>query len=41
MIPDKVFKSLPHVFKTYTMHSKGGPVQPGYHPDYVLRKYED
>lgn len=41
MIPDKVFKSLPHNCKGYKAHTNGSPVAKGYQPDYVLKKGND
>ena len=38
MIPDKKFKELNHTFKGYTKYLCGQSLEPGYKPDYVLKK---
>ncbi len=35
---DKDFKSLIHTPVNYNIYNKGGEVEPGYKPDYVLKK---
>lgn len=41
MIPDKLFKALAHECKGYECFGKGNSVEPGYKPDYVLKKSND
>jgi hypothetical protein len=38
MIADADLKLLLHSYKGYNIYSKGGTVEPGYKPDYVLNK---
>jgi len=38
MIPDKQFKKLLHSSKGYDSHLNGQEIEPGYKPDFVLRK---
>src|ERR1044072_5269590 len=43
MIPDKIFKALPHTCKGYEKYLSGESLgnEPGYRPDYVLKKGND
>lgn len=41
MIPDNLFKSIPHSYKGYIKHLNGQVIEPGYKPDFVLRKSND
>jgi hypothetical protein len=41
LIPDKLFKALVHQCKGYDCFGNGNSVEPGYKPDYVLRKNND
>jgi hypothetical protein len=41
MISDKEFKKLLHCCKGYTMHLNGQVLEPGYKPDYALKKDND
>ncbi|MFD2918738.1 hypothetical protein ACFS6H_03385 [Terrimonas rubra] len=38
MIPDKLFKSLQHSFQDFKMLYNGQELEPGYKPDYVLKR---
>ena len=38
MIPDRIFKSLEHVYKDYKKYLNGQELEKGYKPDYVLKK---
>jgi hypothetical protein len=38
MIPDKIFKQILHTRKGYKMFLNGAAIEPGYKPDYVLRR---
>ena len=38
MIPDKQFKELNHTFKGYAKYLCGQSLEPGYKPDFVLKK---
>jgi hypothetical protein len=41
MIPDKLFKELQHLCKGYKPFARGGILEQGYKPDYVLKKQND
>ncbi|MFX1708107.1 hypothetical protein PV783_29355 [Chitinophaga sp. CC14] len=41
MIADKLFKSLAHSCEGYEKFLNGNTIEPGYKPDYVLRKGTD
>lgn len=41
MIADKIFKSLGHTYEGYSKHLNGQALEPGYKPDFVLRKSSD
>ena len=40
-IPDKLFKRLLHQCDGYEIHLSGNSLEPGYKPDFVLKKEED
>jgi hypothetical protein len=41
VIPDKIFKALEHKYKKHEVFLKGGNLEKGYRPDYVLKKGND
>lgn len=38
MIPDRLFKTLQHTCSEYGGHLNGQEIEPGYKPDYVLKR---
>ena len=38
IIPDKDFKQILHTCKGYQKHLNGAEIEPGYRPDYVLKR---
>lgn len=41
MIPDRLFKSLKHSHKGYVTYLNGQIIEPGYKPDFVLKKGDE